>query len=249
MRDSVHAMYRGSGFVSVICGVKDRAEHLFEVLPTWRACPEIGEIVIVDWSSKDPLYFPCEPLVKVVRVEGEALWQPGPCFNLGLQMVTRPVVIKLDADVMIKDPAFFTAHPLSPRMFYAGNHQAAKDMNEAHLSGAVYAVLKDLTGINGYNERLTTYGYDDDDLYERLMLDGVTRLNINHGMLHHIPHEDNVRLQSQPKRILNVYDEAMFNRSLAHDNPWKKDDEVIQWDIFPEDYELKRVVCRRKLDA
>jgi len=230
--------------VSVICGVKDRTEHLFEVLHTWTACPEIGEIVIIDWSSKSPLYFPVEPLVNTVRVDGEELWQPGPCFNLGLQMATKPYVLKLDADVKIEDREFFTKHPIIPRAFYAGNHQRAKDENEAHLSGAVYAARADLLDVGGWNERITTYGYDDDDLYERLMLSGCTRINLNHKTLYHIPHSDAIRLQSQPKRVFNVHGEAMFNRSLAHDNPWKKSDKRIKWNVQPDGE--RRFACQRE---
>ena len=233
--------------VSIICGVKDRAEHLFKVLPTWLVLPEVAEIIIVDWSSKERLYFPRESLVTVVRVEGEELWQPGPCFNLALQVATKPYVLKLDVDVAVKDSAFFRAHPVLPNVFYAGDHYKADDENEAHLSGIVYAKLSDLLSVNGYNERMTTYGYDDDDLYERLQLAGLSRHTVNHKAFYHIPHSNAIRLQHQPKRILNVYKEAEFNCSLARDNPWGRNDKVIQWVIKPQGE--RRYICRRSNDG
>jgi len=32
--------------ISITCGVRDRAAHLHQALPTWLACPEVGEVAV-----------------------------------------------------------------------------------------------------------------------------------------------------------------------------------------------------------
>jgi hypothetical protein len=67
-----------STLISVVCGCMDRREMLRQALPTWLALSEIGEIVIVDWSSPSPVRPLAAELgdrrVKVLRVDGQRRW-------------------------------------------------------------------------------------------------------------------------------------------------------------------------------
>lgn len=246
--------------VSVITGCKDRSIHLVESMDTWLCQFFIDEIIVVDWSSSLDEALEVERIVNqysdyvarivLVRVEDEETWQPGPCFNLGLRFATRSHILKLDADVHLKE-SFDERHRFdvtgrnASRIFYAGDWLRARDENERHLNGVVYARLDDLLTVNGWNERIVTYGYDDNDLYERLEGNGVKRLPLDNASLYHVPHTDVLRLQSQPKRVSSCYMEAEFNRQMSKSTPWRKDDSLIRWHIEQNSKDSTRFVCRR----
>jgi hypothetical protein len=217
--------------VSVVCGCMDRNQMLAEALPSWLALPEIGEVVIVDWSSPTPVRLLTTPLrdprVKVIRVEGQSRWIASKSHNLGARAASGEVLLRLDCDYVL-GPSFFETHKLSPRTFFCGNWRRARVDNERHLTGVLYLHKPDFLGANGYNERIVTYGYEDDDLFERLERAGLTRRNIDLDTIHHIPHDDMMRTRHQD--VGSVEYETERNKILAHKQPWSAADRMTSWE-------------------
>lgn len=224
--------------VSVVCGVMDRSRHLSESLPTWLACPRVGQVVLVDWSSQVPIEPPDDLRVVVVRVAGQKHWCPSKCHNLGLRLATESRVLRLDADHQLKSN-FFRLHPLEAHHHFYCLDQEKIDMlvgNDAiHLAGVVYAWREDLLAIGGYNERIVTYGWEDNDLVERLKAWGFRGLPLNVDALHHLPHSDDARVARQDVSHLEGARPTSFswawnlgvthrsiaaNRELARNRPW-----------------------------
>ena len=177
--------------LTLTTGSLDRLEHLRRSLATWIACPELDEIIIVDWGNEVPL-LQClnnfvDPRIVVARAEGQKHWHNSKCHNLELQMASGEQILRLDSDYLLR-PNFFRRHELKNGCFFAGNWQVASTIDQRHLSGAVYAYKSDLLAINGYNERLLHYGREDDDLYDRLVAGGLRRINLDLTTLDHIPH-------------------------------------------------------------
>jgi hypothetical protein len=170
--------------------------------------------------------------VVLVRVEGEVTWQPGPVFNLGLRFSGCDKILKLDADVCLNGTmSFINEHILEHDAdFFAGDWLRARDDNERHLSGVVYAHRRDLLAANGWNEKIVTYGYDDEDLYDRLSRLIMNRRRLNNDTLYHIPHSDAIRLQCQPGRVNSCSQEGEFNHQMAKSRPWRRDDALIVWE-------------------
>ena len=81
---------------------------------------------------------------------------------------------------------------------------------------------------NGYNERIVTYGYEDDDLFERLERAGLTRRDVDLDTVHHIPHDDLARTRHQD--VVNVQAETARNKALAHSDPWSPADRMTGLD-------------------
>ncbi len=50
--------------IAIVTACRDRLDHLQRSMETWLACAEVTEIVVVDWSSADPII---EPLKGDVR--------------------------------------------------------------------------------------------------------------------------------------------------------------------------------------
>ena len=86
--------------ISIITACKNRSDALKLTLFSWLKFPEVTEIIIVDWSSDEPINYltNLDPRVKIVRVENKKYFnQPQP-LNLAAKISTGDYILKLDAD-------------------------------------------------------------------------------------------------------------------------------------------------------
>jgi GT2 family glycosyltransferase len=187
--------------VSLVTCCMNRTENLLKALASWIACPEIHQIVIVDWSSKAPVHADIEaaglldPRVLVVRVEGQPRWILSYAYNLGFRIASREHILKTDADIIIRSE-FFKTNTLVPGTFLSGDWRVAGEGQE-HVNGFFLVRRKDLLSIKGFNEYITTYGWDDDDLYFRLEQRGFNRVRVKTGAIFHIPHGNEQRIDHE----------------------------------------------------
>ena len=106
-------------------------------------------------------------------------------------------------------------------MFYTGNWKTAKDENEKHLNGVVYVDRRQFMAVNGYNERLRSYGWDDTDLYDRLGKK-IHQRDIVRGTATHIPHPDSIR-------GTDIQFELHKNMHLSKLKPWVVSDNMAKF--------------------
>lgn len=212
---------------SLVVTCRDRATFLRDALATWRACPDLDEIVIVDYGSDPPLaqmsWIPSDPRVLLATVPAKA-WHMARAVNVGLRLARGAHVFKVDADVCVQ-PEFFARHPLDGRHFWAGNWREARDDNERHLNGSVFLTREAIEAVGGYNEHLRGYGSDDTDFYERLGAAGWTRRDVDADCLRHLPHDDALRAERDPLASILV------NRALAGLCPWGPSRPVPQYRV------------------
>jgi glycosyltransferase involved in cell wall biosynthesis len=251
----------GNATVSIVCGVKNRQEHLAKVLPGWCACPEVDEVVIVDWSSDERLNL-CDHKLTMVQVTEQRYWVASKCHNLGLRLARGDLILRLDADDEL-EPEFFRRHPLGvcDGVYYFVDQRKIRNDNEIHLAGIVYAARNDFLKINGYNERITFYGYEDDDLVNRLREHGVRPVPIDFDTVHHLPHGEDERLGNQligsrpelvvkPECVSWTWHQhgiagkaAQSNEAEAKARPWKATDKMSIFRVvaFPGGYWCEEV--------
>jgi len=181
--------------ISLITAVKNRKGTLEQALKTWLTHDEIDEIIIVDWDSDESLISMVNDFqdsrVLLVVAENQKRWIQTKAFNLGARFSTSDKIMKIDGDIKINH-GFFDHHPLTKGVFYTGNWALGRDSNETHLNGTAYIYRNDFFNVNGYNELLKLYGYDDTDLYMRLEKTGLVKLDFNNDYLYHIEHESRV---------------------------------------------------------
>uniref|UniRef100_UPI0019504CFC glycosyltransferase family 2 protein n=1 Tax=Shimia biformata TaxID=1294299 RepID=UPI0019504CFC len=188
----------GTNSVSLVTCAMNRTENLLKALPTWLACPEIAEIVIVDWSSDVPVRAALDAAgvddarVRVIRVDGEPRWILSYAFNIGFRVARGGRILKADADITLSSD-FFARNRLDPGCFIAGNWRRAQE-DQAHVNGFFYLHKADLAAVGGFNEFITTYGWDDDDIYERLTAHGADRRDVDPRTIFHLPHSDAERI-------------------------------------------------------
>ena len=109
--------------VSVICACKNRYDALRISLNSWLAFDEIKEIIIVDWSSDNPINHltNLDKRIKIIRVNGEKYFnQPQP-LNLAASIATGDYILKLDCDYMINPYfPFFEFYKIDDTSFLCG---------------------------------------------------------------------------------------------------------------------------------
>jgi len=227
--------------ISLITSIKNRAETLREAIQTWITHPEINEIIIVDWSSDESLV----PLVEefqdgrifLASVKDQPTWILSHAYNLAARLATRDKLLKIDADVKVL-PGFFENHVLTSDVFYTGNWRIGKDENETHLNGNLFLHRHHYFKANGYNEFITSYGWDDCDFFTRLENLGLKHLDLILSTLYHIPHEKRTTFQTATNFLQFIGDlershiNILMNRYLStSDNNWTSDSVMSNYDI------------------
>ena len=198
--------------VSVVCACMNRNDILRVNIMSWLHFSEIGEIVVVDWSSDQPLDYltKLDPRIKVIRVEGQKQFNISQAFNLAIDNTSLEYVLKLDTDYFLNPYYnFFKHHPMNSGVFYAGNWNIDPELPAPifqHLAGLCYVQRDVLASINGYNEHFSGYGYDDSDLRIRLQSVHVGKLlpiKYDYSVMH-TPHENSLRIVHYTDSQYNV---------------------------------------------
>ena len=109
--------------ISLICACKNRNKPLEISLKSWLLFDEIKEIIIVDWSSDEPLDYLTEldARIKIVTVPNKKYFnQPQP-LNLAASLATGDSIMKFDIDYILNPYwNFFEFYPIDENTFVSG---------------------------------------------------------------------------------------------------------------------------------
>ena len=235
-----------------ICSVcMNRNSHLLQSLSSWVTVKGVDEIIIVDWGSKTPVeqtissFLKKDKRIRLFTIKNVSRWILTVSFNLAIRMARYSTILKLDADNII-DPNFLTYHVLQHSEFYAGNWRYARNENERHMNGVVYMNRNDFISVFGYNEMITSYGYDDCDLYNRLSKIATRKL-INFDKISHIQHTNDERVESQKDNVsLDV--EIEKNRLISEGIEWKGPFSQFEFYKIDENISEAKYICGLTLD-
>ena len=228
--------------LSVATGCMNRASSLRQTLPSWLACPEVDEVVVVDWSSQVPIHQELhdlnDPRILHVRVEGQAHWCAARCHNVEIHASSSEALLRIDSDIRLR-PEFFSKHPLQPNIFWNAEWKNSGKIpgnngDDVHLNGTIYTRRANFLRVNGYNEWLRSYGYEDDDLYNRLLAAGIVRAHIRRDLLEHLPHDVASRLVHIDRNFLTSglpIDGIALNLKIAQEHPWTPADHLALWNV------------------
>lgn len=237
---------QGQPGVSLVSCCKNRNANLVQAIRSWLPHDTITEIVLVDWSSAERVAETldaagiADPRIRILRVEGERHWILSHAFNAGFRAASCRHILKADADIVLA-PGFFHANPLPEDGFVAGNWRTAGD-GQAYVNGFFLAPRATLAAVGGFNEHIRSYGWDDEDLYDRLVLARFRRIDVAPGTVAHLDHDDAQRMGDvAPGEGMSVAEAAMAspqflirqNRFIAHVMPaWSGASEPIPFDIL-----------------
>lgn len=189
--------------ISIVTSCMNRNGNLLEAIKTWLKLP-VDEIVVVDWSSNIPVTETLlgldDPRIKILRVEGEAKWVLTYAFNVGLRFARYSKILKFDADIEVTRD-FVSKNSFFNSEYVRGNWKFAADVgdeDQKFVNGSFGASKETLKEIGYYNEIITTYGWDDSDIYTRLSYDaGCKSKFIERSTILHKNQEKEERLRYQ----------------------------------------------------
>jgi glycosyltransferase involved in cell wall biosynthesis len=224
--------------VSIFTAVMNREDRLKESLDSWlqhdawmerHGRRGVDEIVIVDWSSDSPVNvdgFDGRPEIRLFRVEGEEDWILSQAFNLAASLSRGKFLLKMDADYKVVDHIFWDSiFPIPEGRYCHGSWKVGG--NAKYLNGFMAVRRDDFFRVNGYNERIVTYGWDDTDLYQRLD-ESLTPIVVEDFIgLYHEPHDDGMRVGNQQIEMTENY--WHDNEKSARERPWTTDDGMQEW--------------------
>jgi hypothetical protein len=239
--------------VAITTGSMNRLASLRQALPTWLALVEVDKIIIVDWGSTVPLSLALgdfsDPRILIVRATDRCHWQNAKCHNLEAQLAVRSdLLLRLDNDTLVSRE-FFARHTYQSGGFHAVNWRTVplEVDDKRNLAGTLFIATRDLMRVGGYNERLTSYGREDDDLHARLTIAGYRWRQVDIATLEHIRHSDESRLEhlSLDLEALKVSAQEKIwgspsltkqmlismNERIIAEQPWTKDDTMTAWDV------------------
>ena len=224
--------------ISLFTAVKNRADNLELALESWLKFPEIDEIIIIDWDSDSPLNELINKYqdgrIFLFKVENQPKWMPSHPRNLGARLTTKNKILKMDADALLLD-GFFDKHKLRPNLFYHSNWRIAKNENETHLCGNFFSYREDFFKVNGFNEYIKAYGWEDSDLYIRMEEIGLVKLDFDQSTMYHIPHEQRHIHQADTintnESALSYFKIIVHKKLTENGYGWGLKEEMTNYDI------------------
>ena len=151
-----------SNKISVITCSMNRGDHLKDVVKSTNEIVNLHEHLIIDFSSDKEIQIDFEkinPKSKLIRVEKENVWWLSRAYNFGAYLAEAKTIMKLDADTVV-DAAQLNELDLSKYDYLAF---------KIRYSLGNFIIKKTLFDeINGFNEYIYNWGFDDIDLFERV---------------------------------------------------------------------------------
>lgn len=213
--------------VAIVAACKDRSETVGIALQSWLRLQGVTEIIVLDWSSNPPIYsgLPQESLsdnrLFLAEAPGQVSWSLTRAYNAAIRLATSTYVLKVDCDTKLR-PDFLVRHPISEQIFYSGDWRVlmqpspaagtgagepagtGKEFvsdNSVHVNGLLYVARAEFLRLGGYDERVTTYGWDDTDLSSRIART-IENRRFNYSLVEHIAHANILRTVGQRRSSL-----------------------------------------------
>ena len=211
--------------ISLVAACKNQKKSLTVALPSWEAVKEIDEIVLVDWGSTSDQWDDIPLLdalirtgrLSFIRIPDAGDWVLSRAYNLAARFVTSKHILRVDCDTYV-NPHFVENHPRPGRReFYTVASGTERDENDRKLQGVWFARTDNFLKVGGYDERITEYGYEDLDLYDRfhrvakLEQKGINLDMLKHSIVGHLLWE-----KERPHKISTRMNEAIAKNAV----PW-----------------------------
>ena len=211
---------------TIVSACMNRSPMLRVSLQSWIGNPSVSEIIIVDWSSKDPLLWAksLDPRVNILRINNQKFFNKGKALNTGIQASTGNFVIQMDVDYILnpyKNLVEVLQKTLTEEDFlvcsgWMGDGAGTGAPFLKPTNGFLCAPKKRLLEAGGYNENLQGWGYDDDDIIYKLKKLGLNQkiLRLSGGkFIYHNPHGPEKRAENYANK--NLRDSWERNKAIS----------------------------------
>ena len=204
--------------LTLTVGIKNRFQQLKVALNSWIIQDAIKEILIVDWDSEDIDHRYLKKLdkrIKVLRINNQPNYEHARVLNTCIDNAKYDHIIKMDVDYII-NPYYRLEQWLDidwDIQFMSGYWGQKILDNELgfieHLNGFMCIHRDHVNTIGGYNKNFIGYGWEDCELYIRLVNNlGLEKLSVpissNFVPIYHMPHDDHIRTKYQKEKDREV---------------------------------------------
>jgi predicted glycosyltransferase involved in capsule biosynthesis len=215
--------------ISIVIASMDRTDNLIKSLEACIHNKNISEIIVLDYGSEIPIEqiipINIKNQIKLYRINA-TYWHLSRAYNIAIQLSSSDIIVKLDADYLI-DHHFFDKNHICKNEFISGF--GYKDS----LSGFLMIHKEDFLKINGYNERIIIYGYDDDDINYRLKKYGFKLKPLDRSVIKHLPHNKDrkVWFKNNHNSIIGMSRSQAIrhNKIIASTQPWTNNDKLSRY--------------------
>ncbi len=149
--------------ISVVTCSKNRHDYLEEIIESTKNIANLKEHIIVDFSSNESVDNKLSDInkkVKILKIENEKNWWLSRAYNFGMHQAKGDFIFKLDADSVLKIENF---NKLNYEKYqYIGLRLDQTGLGNFIISNSLFKE------INGFNEYIYHWGYDDLDILERI---------------------------------------------------------------------------------
>ena len=216
--------------ISIVTVVMNRKEHLLRSVLALSRLQFHQEHIVIDYGStpsvpRDEL--PNDSRIKLIRCENpDKTWWLTHSYNLGFSLATQPYILKVDADIILKEEFFVelqgSIESDCPDLMCSRLTLQDWALNSSMFptNGLFLAKTSTLKSLGGFNPYLKGWGWDEIDLYSRFFLcAGLVKRLPQHG-ISEIQHSDDLRESSnvgviQSKTILHSIHNFLFPRVTA----------------------------------
>ena len=198
----------------------NRTDRVVKCLSSWCGYDIFDDIVIVDWSSSLPIIenkevkeiINLQSHIKHIRVNDKEYFSQSSAYNIAIDNCKNNYIFKIDIDHILVNKNLLElfenlASSLSTK-FYCCEHVTVEHWGICLLDkNAFYEVGK-------YNEKLNGWGYDDQDMYNRLSK--IREKNIIYNIpyfIYHNPHDDDLRVANY--KIKDKFESNRLNELIS----------------------------------
>jgi predicted glycosyltransferase involved in capsule biosynthesis len=209
----------------------DRSDNLFKAIDSWLLIPEINEIIVLDYGSKQKIALIDKyrnNIIKLYRIEAK-YWHLSKAYNIAIQLISNNIFLKLDADYCLSSD--FVKHHiklLNQNNFIRGvslRDKPPRPLRVGPITGFCMMYYTNFLLANGYNERIINYGYDDWDFYNRLNNLNIKAIKVDVNRIYHLPHDNKLRTINQKNQISKDIANKI-NVKLCKKQPWTIEDQM-----------------------
>jgi glycosyltransferase involved in cell wall biosynthesis len=177
--------------ITFVTTCRGRLAHVRETLPLLVAQHDAA-VVVVDYGCPDRTGDWIEahfPSVVVARAPDAPRFEVARARNLGAAQVQTPWICLIDADIRVRADFCARVEPLLvEKRFYMAEPRTGESW------GTCICPKADFDAIGGYDEVLQSWGKEDEDLYSRLVLAGVSYDVFPGELIDVISHDDSERV-------------------------------------------------------